>query len=173
MRTTSLVSSLLALVAIAAGPPAHADDANGPRLTRSLTGTWTGTLHLAMGADQADLKTSVACTAVAGKTAVGCQLSARGVPGLGTMLEADLFGWDAAGNAAHMYTVSNAGDVHDHIGGFEDGALVLRWSGTAPDKRALRETITFRWPSPKQLDFVDEITADGRPFMKLTGTLKR
>ncbi|MCE9572621.1 MAG: hypothetical protein K8W52_05650 [Deltaproteobacteria bacterium] len=173
MRMISLVSTLFALATAATLAPARADDAPAARLVKTLTGTWKGPLHLTMGADQADLKAAIACAPIAGKTGIACQASITGVPGLGTMLESDLFGVDPTTGAAHMYAVSNAGDVHDHVGGFEQDALVMRWTGTSPDHHALRETLTFRSTGPRTLAFTQEVTSDGKPFVKLEGTLKK
>lgn len=170
MRLSSMIAMSLAVSLTTLAPAARADD-TGPRLVKGLTGTWKGALHLTMGADQADLKATIACAPVAGKTGVGCTAQIAGVPGLGTLLESDLFGADGA--TVHMYAVSNAGDVHDHAGGFSGDALVVVWKGMSPDHHALVETLTFAWPSARKLTFTQDVTADGKPFVRLSGTLAR
>ena len=62
------------------------------------------------------------------------------VEGMGRMEEDDLFGFDAETGKTHIYSLTNTGNVHDHVGG---------------------------WTGADSLEFVCATTQDGKPYREV------
>jgi hypothetical protein len=56
--------------------------------------------------------------------------------------ETDLMGWNAADGLYHWYSVTNAGEVHDHWGSCDGNVTTFQYQGVA-DGKLLVERITF------------------------------
>lgn len=65
------------------------------------------------------------------------------IPEFGTFREIDMWGYDPGTETVHMFTVTNAGQAHDHLGKFrDDNTLLLTHRGKA-DGRQVAEDITL------------------------------
>jgi hypothetical protein len=114
LRHLSLILGLLALFrgsALAAG-----DQPSAAQLAiRQLAGKWTG-----KGTIQAEGKTHKVtmtwdCATAAAGAGTKCKGVIVGIPGFTYELD-DLWGYSAADGLVHWYTITNAGEVHDHQG---------------------------------------------------------
>src|SRR5207248_372482 len=79
-----------------------------------LVGKWNATGTMKMGADSASVKLTWDCRRASGDYGVECKAQLTGVPGMAVYHETDLFGYDAGGNKYHWFSVTNAGETHDH-----------------------------------------------------------
>ena len=154
IRSLALAPALAAL-ALAATParPALADARPASPLDR-LLGTWKATGTATMGPDQVRVAATWACKAVSAGAGVGCTLRLTGLPGM-VYQETDLFGVDPGTATMHWFSVTNAGEVHDHAATAYDG-LTWRFAyAGSQDGKPTTEAITMVFG------------ADGRTF-KLT-----
>jgi hypothetical protein len=106
---------------------AHADDAKpAPQVEaiRSLIGSWTGKGTMTTEGKAHPVAVTWDCVESAGAAGVKCKFVLTGLPGFTYMLD-DLWGYSAQDGLTHWYTVTNAGEVHDHRGHFDmNGGLL-------------------------------------------------
>ena len=88
-----------------------------------LVGTWKATGTATMGPDHVRVAATWTCKAVSAGAGVGCTLRLTGLPGM-VYQETDLFGVDPGTATMHWFSVTNAGEVHDHAATGSDG---LTW----------------------------------------------
>lgn len=115
-----------------------------------LVGRWKGTGTLQAGPDvataaanAAPLQASWTCERTAARSGVLCRFHVTGIPGVPSYEETDLLGYDAASATYHWYSVTNAGETHDHTApaSARDGLrFVFRGS---QDGKPLEEVITL------------------------------
>jgi hypothetical protein len=167
-RTAVLAALVLAATtgtAVAGGNPPPPDEV---KPLYALVGTWKGTATLTMGADSVPVKVKITCTKVSGGFAVGCKMTATGIPGMSSYEESDLFGYDAGTQTYHWFAMNNGGEVHDHAGKLdEQGNLVV----SVGDKKT-HEDITMTI-GKKQTTWKSESFVDGQSMAVFAGTVKK
>jgi hypothetical protein len=153
MRVFTTIATLLALA-----PLAGADTKPPPQLQeiKKLVGKWGG-----KGSLQADGKTHAVamtydCVDSAGSAGVRCKCVITGIPGFTYQFD-DLWGYSASDKLVHWYTVTNAGEVHDHRGHFDANGGQLSVEELS-DGKVLSEVITFkRKPKAMTMSWVTNI----------------
>jgi hypothetical protein len=132
-----------ALVALAATPSLASAEEAKPNPAQAeikrLVGKWSGKGTItAEGQTHAVTMTWNCTDAAAGAK---CHGKIVGLPGFTYELD-DLWGYSAVDGLVHWYTVTNAGEVHDHAGHLDaDGGLLSVQLPT--DGKLFEETITF------------------------------
>jgi hypothetical protein len=126
--TLALVPSL----ALAAPKPAARLD--------NLVGTWKGSGSLTAGKDHLPLTFGWQCKQISAAAGVLCTLEIKGMPA--PYAETDLFGYEPNTDTLHWFSVTNAGETHDHVAKAADGKLQFVFKGTQ-DGKPLVETIDF------------------------------
>jgi hypothetical protein len=125
--------SLSALLLIAAS--AGAEPASPLAQLDPLVGTWKVSGTMTIGKDVAKLAGSWTCKRASAKAAILCTLEFTGIPGLGAYAETDMFGYEPNSNTLHWYSVTNAGETHDHVAQVTDtGKLQFVFTGTQEGK---------------------------------------
>src|SRR5262245_8689324 len=109
-----LLGSLVVLSSLA-----HAD-APKPQLEalRSLIGSWTGKGTLDTDGKTHQLTMTWDCVESSGAAGVRCKATLLCIPNFTYQFD-DLWGYSAQDGLTHWYTVTNAGEVHDHRGHFD------------------------------------------------------
>lgn len=155
IRTTlALAVALAALISV----DAQAQDVPEAVATlQQLVGSWTGSGTFTGGESPAEIAIALECETVSGNLGVLCQTEISGLPGMGTVSETDLFGYDPAGGLVHWFSVTSAGETHDHAGGFMGNALVVEYI-SGMDGQLFSERV--------EMTFVDANTVD------MAGTIK-
>ncbi|HVW27368.1 MAG TPA: hypothetical protein VHC69_18520 [Polyangiaceae bacterium] len=87
-----------------------------------LVGTWKGAGSFAAGKDNAKINATWACKRTPSKFGVSCSFQVTGIPGVPIYDEADLMGYEPNTNVYHWYSVTNAGETHDHVAKVPDGS---------------------------------------------------
>ncbi|MBX7112529.1 MAG: hypothetical protein K1X87_11885 [Dehalococcoidia bacterium] len=101
----------------------------GAKRLEWFIGEWTIDGTLQMGEDTLPLTGGASILAAAGGWGLRSELVGQ-VQGLGTMRENDLFGFDQERGLLHMYSLTNTGNVHDHVGQWrDDGGFDLVYEG--------------------------------------------
>jgi hypothetical protein len=144
MRTFS--SLLVAAVTVtAASQVATADNAKpAPQVEaiRSLIGSWAGKGTQLSEGKTYPVNVTWDCAESAGAAGVKCKFVMTGIPGFTYMFD-DLWGYSPQDGLTHWYTVTNAGEVHDHRGHFDmsGGQLEVQ---LANEGKVFSEVITFK-----------------------------
>lgn len=126
----------------------------------NLVGTWRGTGTATAGATAAKVTFEWACKRIAAGSGVACTLEMKDVPGMtGAYAETDLFGYEPNTDTLHWFSVTNAGETHDHIAKPTDGKLQFVFRGTQ-DGKPLVETVDLELG--KELVVHDEVKVGGQ-----------
>ena len=133
MKTLMTLSTLLALTSLA-----RAEDLPKPIADlERFVGTWKATGTMTMGKDSAKVTATWACKRISAKAGVGCTFELKGIPGLPVYAENDMFGYEPNSNTYHWFSVTNAGETHDHVGkvaGIDEPKLQFVYTGTQEGK---------------------------------------
>ncbi len=138
-------SFLVATLSVATAQTARADDPKPtPQLEaiRTLIGSWTGKGTLTTEGKTHAITMTYDCAESAGSAGVKCTCRITGIPGF-TYTFDDLWGYSAQDKLTHWYTVTNAGEVHDHRGHFDMTGGLLQ-ADIADDGKLFSETIAFK-----------------------------
>ena len=141
IRNLALMTACAWLVATTA----WADEPGAPprqaRELECLIGTWAGDGTVEMGGQEHAVQINYSCRRAAGGFGIACHLTMTGIPGFTYELD-DLWGYDPGSGRIHWYTVTNAGETHDHQGHADRtsfrGSYVGRREG-----RPMRENVSF------------------------------
>jgi hypothetical protein len=126
-----LALSLLLAPAIGAAEPLPKPIADMDR----WVGQWKGTGTLRAGAETAALQASWSCQRTSAKYGVSCTFHVTGIPGVPSYEETDLMGYDGVASVYHWYSVTNAGETHDHVARAASGdTLRFAFKGTQEGK---------------------------------------
>lgn len=140
---TSL-EKLLILTALSTPAAASADD-NPVKNMECLVGAWKGAGTYTIGKDRAPIQMTWTCRRVSGEAGVLCDLDLTGIPGLERYRETDLFGYEPHSKTYHWYSVTNAGETHDHVAPYTRGdAIEFVYTGHQEGK-PFREVIQLRF----------------------------
>jgi hypothetical protein len=171
MNLTSSYFILAAEIVLASATPALADaPPQEVKDMTSLVGTWKGTGVLTMGADKANLKITWSCQAAAGTWGVQCQGHFTGMPGGSAHQETDLFGFEPGTKKFHWFSVTNAGETHDHVSDGLKGNVIEFAHNGVQDGKPLKEVIRMTFSDTcQQLDLRSETMLAGQVVGVLEG----
>lgn len=100
-----------------------------------LIGNWKGGGTLAMGKEKSKIEATWTCQRTSTQFGVLCNFHATGVPGVSAYDGTDLMGYEPNSNQYHWYTVTNAGETHDHVAKIPDGNTIqFIYTGTQEGK---------------------------------------
>jgi hypothetical protein len=151
------------------GPPPIPDQA---KKLQQFVGTWEGTGSMNMG----EMKHEMKITHISEPTADGWGVSNTEInetEGMETYRCINIFGYDAGSDQTHLYSVSNYGDCHDHMGKWADeNTLRLRYDGVW-DGKPIKETITIAFDSPEQYRFTVTKQVGGEHMFTIDGIMTK
>ena len=132
----------LAAILVLAAPVTAFADALPKQVAdmQCLVGHWQGGGSLAMGQDTAELRAHWTCERTSARFGVLCTFHVTGIPGVPAYEETDLMGYEPNTNTYHWYSVTNAGETHDHVAPASGG---------------------------NRIEFVYDGTQDGKPFKEV------
>jgi hypothetical protein len=132
----SLVLALAApLVSLPRGVTASAGLPKPVADMECLVGQWSGPGSLVAGKDTAKLNATWSCKRTSAQYGVLCAFHVTGIPGVASYDETDLMGYEPESNTYHWYSVTNAGETHDHVAAPPSGsAIQFVFSGTQQNK---------------------------------------
>ncbi len=105
--------ALLLTTVAEAVPPAPPPPKEIQQIER-LVGKWSATGTIKEGAAPFQVKFSWDCHRISGDYGVTCNAEILGIPDMPVYRETDLFGYDPGGKKIHWFSVTNAGETHDH-----------------------------------------------------------
>jgi hypothetical protein len=140
-----VLGSLLVVASTFAATTARADDAKrAPQVEaiRSLIGNWTGKGSVTSEGKSHAVRVTYDCAESTAAAGIKCKFGMTGLPGFTYEFD-DLWGYSAQDNLTHWYTVTNAGEVHDHRGHLDMNGGFLQYE-TATEGKVFTESITFK-----------------------------
>ncbi len=147
--------------------------AEGKRWVEGFRGNWTGRAKLTAG--ERELSGTMRMTCV--KSSAGWATICKGsftAPGARPEEDTYLMGWDVGTKQAHMYEVTSAADVHDHVGAWsDDRSITVTHHGKTADGQDEEAAITFKWISAKQLDAEGAGKVAGKSAWTMSATFKK
>ncbi len=148
-----------------AAPPAVGD-------LKCLVGTWELKGAVQIGKEKSDITGDYSCKSTSGGWGVSCALRIKGIPGLETYEESDLWGVDPGDGRVHMFSVTNAGETHDHKGASTGSTFVGRYQGMREGK-AMTEDVQFAFSGRDVISVESVVTIPGQPSEKFSVSAKR
>jgi hypothetical protein len=138
-----------------------------------MVGEWRGTATMQMGKDKAKLQVSLSCEATSGGWGVACKSRFVGLPS-GPYEETDLFGFDPHTRKYHWFSVTNAGETHDHVAAVPTGDT-LKWVYRGKlDGKAFTETIDFKFNKDSTRILVaNKGVAGGATLFSMKGQIRK
>ena len=131
-------AKLAAILFLAAPVVAAAETETVPKPVADMecmVGTWKGGGSLAMGKETAKLQATWTCERTSAKFGLLCRFRVTGIPGVAAYEETDLMGYEPNSNLYHWYSVTNAGETHDHVASVPKGnALQFAFNGMQEGK---------------------------------------
>jgi hypothetical protein len=106
-----------------------------------VVGNWKGTGSLTAGKDKAPIAATWSCKRTSAQYGVMCTFHVTGIPGMQAYEETDLMGYEPNTNTYHWYSVTNAGETHDHVAKpSSSNTIEFVFNGTQ-DGKAFKEVI--------------------------------
>lgn len=173
MLTGTLLASVLALSHTDAADQSQAPAA--PEAVAKLAGyigDWSGTGTMTEGGQTQNA--SVRHQWISISDGWGIQVHETSDMGeAGTYRCENILGFDPGGGKLHIYSVSNMGDCHDHVGGWkDDSTLAFRYEGITEGKPFV-EDITMTLEGPNQYSMRGIRTVAGRQESDMRVTMHR
>jgi len=85
----------------------------------------------------------------------------------------NLFGYDPGDKKMHIYSVSNFGDTHDHVGTWKDDkTLSLEYNGTLKGK-PYKEKLEIVFESETSYHFTEKTMEDGKETFNASATMTK
>jgi hypothetical protein len=135
-----------------------------------LVGKWSGSATMKMGPDAANLKITWDCHRASGEFAVQCKAAFKGIPGMPNYQESDLFGYDPGAKTYHWFSVTNAGETHDHQSTGPNGNKIEFVYKGLQEGKPFKEVINLTFAEDsKSLELVSETFVDGKSTSVLRG----
>jgi hypothetical protein len=169
MKTYLIAALVLTPFAVAADPlPKQVEN------MECLIGSWKGSGTIAMGKDKAKIDAALDCKRTSAKFGVLCSFHVTGVPGMAAYEETDLFGYEPNTDTYHWYSVTNAGETHDHVAKPPTGERIdFVYTGTQEGK-PLKEAIVLDFAKDgKSVTARNETTVGGAPAASLDIKLRK
>lgn len=168
------IVSVLAISILAAAGSARGDDL--PKEVKEigcLAGAWKFAGSTSMGGQRAAVRGTWKCSPTPGHFGVSCNIVMTGVPGMAQYIETDLFGYDPGAGKYHWFSVTNAGETHDHVGAMV-GANEARFQYDGiQDGKPFREIITLAFHGEKALHVRSESFVGGKSVALMEGDARK
>ncbi len=166
---------LMALAALTFTSSASAQDSSEQaRMSRELAclvGSWTGSGQVQMGGQEVPVEFEYTCRSAGGGAGVACHLEMTGMEGF-TYQSDDLWGYDAGRGLVHWYTVTNAGETHDHSGRVDGRTFRATYVGRR-EGSPMRENVRFSFNSQNELTFSSVVFVDHQRVESFAGAVTK
>lgn len=145
----------------------------GKRWIESFVGRFrSNDVSFTMGDKPVKGKMELDCRRAAGGWAATC--TATMTLGKEKQQMALLYGWSVADGMAHLFEVTNMGDVHDHAGKWDDDkTITVVHRGKSLAGKQGEDSLTFARVGAKQMRVTGKGTEDGAPAWTFAGTFTK
>jgi hypothetical protein len=164
-----VVAVLLSFDAFAQGAPQIPQKA---KELQKLVGNWKGTATLTLPDNtKIPLTSSYECKSASSGYGVSCKLSAT-VPDGAKYESTDIWGYDAGDGLVHWFTVTSAGETHDHKLNFDNNVMHGQFAGPK-DGKLYVETIRFELLSDKKISLRSSVVVGGQQQETFEGVMTK
>jgi hypothetical protein len=115
MKTESFLRALVPLSMLLAWPAAAEPLPKPVAELERLVGSWKGGGTMSMGKDTSKIDATWTCRRTSAQFGLLCTFQVTGIPGVPSYDETDLIGYEPGSDTYHWYSVTNAGETHDHV----------------------------------------------------------
>jgi hypothetical protein len=174
-KITLLVGALLTIggasLAAAKGNPPQTSIPKEISVLRPLVGAWEGSGTCEMAGQTHTARVTMRCEPTAGGFGVACRTSIAGLSPAPAEEHTDLYGFDPGQGKYHWFSVTSAGDTHDHVGQTAaDGSIEWAYRGVMQAKQ-LEERVTMRFSADgNRVELHSRGTLDGAPAWDMKGS---
>jgi hypothetical protein len=124
-----------------------------------------------MGDTEHSVQLTYTCRSAAAGSGVTCHLEMTGIPGF-TYESTDLWGYDPGSGSVHWFTVSNAGETHDHRGQIDGNAFAASYVGRR-EGQPMRENVRFAFAGHDNISFRSVVFVARQQVESFTGTMSK
>ncbi len=171
-----MLRNLLVVTVLCSSSLAHADGGPTPpalaKELQCLVGTWQGKGVLQMGTDKVEVSLDYTCEESALGFGVACKAVMTGIPGMPQYVLQDLWGVDPSDGTVHWFTVTNAGETHDHKGAIAGDAFRGKFVGKRDGKKFV-ETVSFAFANKTQFRIRSQGRVGGKSVESLDITMRK
>lgn len=168
MRTLWLLSSILLVPAVASAQPSREQVLED---LSCLVGSWTGEGTVEADGETHAVRFQYTCRSASAGAAVSCRLVVTGL-GDAAYESSDLWGHDPGTGAVHWFTVTNAGETHDHRGRIGRDSFVGTYVGRR-DGRPMRENVRLQFHGRDRFDIRSVVFVNRERVEAVTVTASR
>lgn len=170
LTALAVATCLVPLIAVAGGPPAQMP----PQVEamHRLKGKWKGNGTLQLGPGKHSVVGKMKCSPISGGMGIGCETTITGSPAMEKYQVTDLWGYDHETGQHHMFSVTNAGETHDHVGRMTEEGWEGTYEGTH-DGKPLVEKLSLQFRGKDKLTISSRTIIGGQQVMAVTATLER
>jgi hypothetical protein len=173
--TKTMVAAILSTLTLAGGAVSAAPGA--PKEVKDLDclgGAWKGRGTFQAGDTRANIDVDWRCERTSAEWGLSCRLVMLGVPGVERYEESDLFGFDPGAGRYHWFSVTNAGETHDHVAAVPKGNVVEWTYAGVQDGKAFKEVVKMTFTEKtKAMKITAETFLDGKSTSVISGTLRK
>jgi len=160
-KTMTGIAAAIGMAIMAAGAVgrAEAPPPDVQKVIDLMAGTWSvkgAPIQVQGKAMQSD--STAVCDKVAGGWALRCKVTVTTGDRQDELVQ--VLSWDRSTRAFNLYSASNSGDSHNHIGGFDGKTLNLKYEGNR-DGKPFVENVAFTLRGPRELGWKDVCTVAG------------
>jgi hypothetical protein len=161
-----IVSLVFASSSFAQGVPAQAKE------LQKLVGSWKGSPTLTLPDGKSfSAPTTYDCKATSQGFGVTCKLIAT-MPDGNKYESTDVWGYSTGDGLLHWFTVTSAGETHDHKLTLDGNVLVGQFAGPQEGKLYV-ENVRFEFNSDKKISFRSSVTLGGKQHETFEGVLSK
>ena len=174
--TKTLGTAALALTITGSARAGNPPPPKEVQMMSCLIGSWKGTGSMTMGKDKVDgVKMSWTCKSTAAAWGISCGAALTGIPGMEKYEETDLFGYEPGTGKYHWFSVTNAGETHDHVASPPAGETLEFVHNGVQEGKPFKEVVqlTFKGKNESTFDLRSETFVDGKSTSVLTGSARK
>lgn len=164
MKLRNLIGAGVGAVALlSTGVTAQAGESEKPTVPQrfsKLVGKWQGSGTFKTGGKTLPIRANYYCARSSGGAGIKCSFRMTGLPDFTYQFD-DLWGYSNHDGLVHWYTVTNAGETHDHSGRLDEHGALLQFAGPSEGK-AFHEQIRFVFKGGKHLTLDWSCNVDGK-----------
>jgi hypothetical protein len=165
-RIICAITLTFSLGALAQGAPQQAKD------LQRLVGNWKGSAKFTLpDGNKVPVTMSYECKSTSAGFGLSCRLAGT-MPDGSKVESTDIWGYSAGDGLVHWFTVTSAGETHDHKMTVDGNVLVGQFEGPQ-DGKLYVESVRLELLGEKKLSFRSSVTLGGKPQESFEGVLSR
>jgi hypothetical protein len=130
-----------------------------------LLGNWKGSGTMQMGKDKAKLDATYTCKKTGGDFGILCNLRITGIPGMAAYEETDLMGYEPNTKTYHWFSVTNAGETHDHAAPYTESNKIRFTYNGKQEGKPFKEIADWEFSGGSKTEKPNAVKVRGETFV--------